>query len=222
MLVDRARRPGDVPLPAHVRRHRHPERRRPALARRDVRRDVSARLQPEQPDADGADDLDRLRRGRRDRDDREHLALHRGGGQAARGRAQGLRADRLHDRVADRLAHRGPDPAALHGRHRRPALPRVRRDAERHDPGLGRRLADADADDVRQAASPQGALRADPLLPRLRARLPEGHRLLRPDADRGAAPPDGHARRRRRDPGRRPCSSSSSSRRASSRCRTRA
>ena len=39
---------------------------------------------------------------------------------------------------------------------------------------------------------------AEPLLPGLRARLPEGHRLLRPDADRGAAAPDGHARRRRR------------------------
>ena len=43
-------------------RHHHSERRRAAVARRHVRRDVSARLQPEQPDADGADDLDRLRR----------------------------------------------------------------------------------------------------------------------------------------------------------------
>ncbi len=43
--------------------------------------------------------------------------------------------------------------------------------------------------------------RADPLLPGLRARVPEGHRLLRPDADRGPAPPDGHARHRRRHAG---------------------
>ncbi len=65
----------------------HPQRRRAAVARRHVRRDVPARLQPEQPDADGADDLDRLRRRRRDRDDREHHALHRGGrGAAARRR----------------------------------------------------------------------------------------------------------------------------------------
>ena len=52
-----------------------------------------------------------------------------------------------------RLADRRADPAALHGRHRRPALPRVRRHAQRDDPGLGRRLADADADDVREAAA---------------------------------------------------------------------
>ncbi len=50
----------------------HPQRRRAAVARRHVRRDVPARLQPQQPDADGAHDLDRLRRRRRDRDDREH------------------------------------------------------------------------------------------------------------------------------------------------------
>ena len=55
--------------------HHHSERRRAAVARRHVRRHVSARVQPEQPDADGADDLDRLRRRRRDRDDRKHLAL---------------------------------------------------------------------------------------------------------------------------------------------------
>ena len=65
---------------------------------------------------------------------------------------RGLRADRLHDSLADGLAHRGPHPAALHGRRRRPAVPRVRRDAERHDPHLGVRVADADADDVRAAA----------------------------------------------------------------------
>ena len=62
---------------------------------------------------------------------------------------QGLRADRLHHRLADHLADRRADPAAVHGRHRRPAVPRVRGHAERHDPGLGGRLADADADDVR-------------------------------------------------------------------------
>ena len=76
---DRARRHGHLPLPADARRHDHPERRRPALARRHLRRHVPARLQPQQPDAHGADDLDRFRRRRRDRDDREHLAVHRGG-----------------------------------------------------------------------------------------------------------------------------------------------
>ena len=110
--------------------HDHPERRGAALPRRHVRRDVRARLQPEQPHADGADDLDRLRRGRRDRHDREHHAVHRGGRVAARGRAERVRADRFHDPVADRFADRRPHPAALHGRHRRTAVPRIRRDAE--------------------------------------------------------------------------------------------
>ena len=50
-------------------------------------------------------------------------------------------------RLADRRAH----PAAVHGRHRGPAVPRVRGHAERDHPGLGRRLADAHADDVRPA-----------------------------------------------------------------------
>ena len=51
----------------------------PLVARRHIRRDVSARLQPEQPVADGADDLDGLRRRRCHRHDREHHALHRRG-----------------------------------------------------------------------------------------------------------------------------------------------
>ena len=42
---------------------------------------------------------------------------------------KGSRADRLHHRVADRVADRGADPAAVHGRHRGPAVPRVRGDA---------------------------------------------------------------------------------------------
>ena len=57
------------------------------------------------------------------------IALHRGGRTAAAGRAQRRRADRLHHRVADRVAHRRADSAAVHGRHRRPPVPRVRRDA---------------------------------------------------------------------------------------------
>ena len=69
-------------------RHVHPERRRAAVARRHVRRHVSARLQPRQPVADGADHLDRLRRRRRHRGDREHHALHRAGRVAAAGGAQ--------------------------------------------------------------------------------------------------------------------------------------
>ena len=85
----RPRRRGHLRLPAQRARDDHPRRRRAALARRHVRRDVPARLQPQQPVADGAHHLDRLRRRRRDRDDREHRALHRGGRAAVRGGAQG-------------------------------------------------------------------------------------------------------------------------------------
>ena len=94
---------------------------------------------------------------------------------------QGLRADRLHDRLADRLADRGADSAAVHGRHRGPAVPRVRRDAERDHPGVGGRLADADADDVRQAAAAhaRSSSRAASTAPRS-ARFERDHRLLRP------------------------------------------
>ena len=63
-------------------------------------------------------------------------------------RAQGQRADRLHDRFADGLADRRADSAAVHGRYRRPPVPRIRRHPERHDSGLGGGLADADAHDV--------------------------------------------------------------------------
>ena len=63
---------GDLPVPAQPLGHHHSQRRRAALAGRHVRRDVPARLQPEQPHADGADHLDRLRGGRCHRDDREH------------------------------------------------------------------------------------------------------------------------------------------------------
>ena len=86
------------------------------------------------------------------------------GRQAARRGAQRIRADRLHHRVADRLADRGADSLALHGRYRRPALPRVRRHAERHDSGFGGRLADADAHDVRQAAEAQTGTAAEAAL----------------------------------------------------------
>ena len=65
---------------------------------------------------------------------------------------KGLGADRLHDRVVDGLADRGADPAAVHGRYRGPPVPRIRDYAERYDPGFGGGLADAHADDVREAA----------------------------------------------------------------------
>ena len=113
------RRPGgdgDLPVPAQPVCDLHPERRRAAVSGRHVRRDVSGRLQHQQSDFDGADDRDRLRGGRRHRDDREHRALHRGRRNAAAGRAQGRRADRLHHHLAHGVADRRAHPAAVHGR----------------------------------------------------------------------------------------------------------
>ncbi len=130
--------------------HHHSQRRRAVVAGGHVRRDVPAGLQLEQSVADGADHFHRLRGGRRDRDDREHFALSRRGQASAPGRAARFRADRVHHRLAHRLAHRGADSAAVHGRHRGPAVPRVRGDVERDHPGLGDRFAHADADDVRE------------------------------------------------------------------------
>ncbi len=77
---------GDFPLPAQSGRHRYSQRRRAALAGGHLRRDVPARLQPEQPELDGADHFHRIRGGRRHRDDREHHPLHRRGRAAARRR----------------------------------------------------------------------------------------------------------------------------------------
>ena len=59
-----------------------------------------------------------------------------------------LARDRVHDPLDDAVADGGVHPRALHGRHRRPAAARVRRDDRRGDPGVGRRVADPDADDV--------------------------------------------------------------------------
>ena len=92
---------------------------------------------------------------------------------------------------ADGIAHRRADSPAVHGRHRRTAVPRVRGDAERHDSRVGGGLADADADDVREAAPPQDRRRAQPSVSRIGARIPGGDRLLRPDAAIRAPAPAG-------------------------------
>ena len=47
---------------------------------------------------------------------------------------EGSKRDRLHDPLDDAVAGRGVHPGALHGRHPRTALPRVRRDDRRRDP----------------------------------------------------------------------------------------
>ena len=73
---------------------------------------------------------------------------------------QGSAADRLHHHLADHLADRGADPAAVHGRRGRPAVPRIRHHAGGHHRHLGGGVADAGADDVRQADPPSPGGRA--------------------------------------------------------------
>ena len=147
----RPRRDGDLPVPAQHPGDDHPEPVGAAVARRRARDHVRLRLQPRQSVADGADGRDRLRRRRRDRGDREHRPLSRGGRQPLRRGGEGVGADRLHHHLADRVAARGADPAAVHGRRGRAAVPRVRDHAGRHHRHLRLRLADARADAVRQA-----------------------------------------------------------------------
>ena len=75
------------------------------------------------------------------------------------------------------LADRGADPAAVHGRRRRPAVPRVRDHAGGVDPDLAGRVADADADDVRAPAqAPSTREEQGRLLPRAPARVLRRHR----------------------------------------------
>ena len=86
------------------------------------------------------------------------VRYHRRRRNAAASGAERRGADRLHDRFADGVADRGADSVALHGRHRGPAVPRVRDHAECDDSGVGSRLADAYADDVlavAQATNPR-------------------------------------------------------------------
>ncbi len=79
----------------------------------------------------------------------ENIVRHMETGRdAARGVADGLEGNRLHDRLDDRLAGRGLHPDSVHERHPRPAVPRVRGHDHGGDSDLRRRLGDADADAV--------------------------------------------------------------------------
>ena len=75
-------------------------------------------------------------------------------------RAERFRADRLHHYLADGFADRSADPAAVHGRRRRAAVPRIRHHALRHHRDFRRRVADPGADDVRAHAAPPAELAA--------------------------------------------------------------
>ena len=140
---------GGVRVPAQRAGGGDPERRGADLDHRLVRRDVSARLQPQQPVADGADDFDRLRRRRRHRRAREHLALSRTGRAARRGRDPRRGRSRLHRRLDHALADRSVCAAPLLRRHRRAPVHRICADADGGGADFHGRLADDDADDVR-------------------------------------------------------------------------
>ena len=84
---------------------------------------------------------------------------------------KGARRDRLHDHLDLGLAGRGVHPAAADGRHRRPAVPRVRRHGDADYRGLGARFADADADAVLALSEAREGRPARPPVHALRARL---------------------------------------------------
>ena len=98
--------------------------------------------------------------------------------------------DRLHGDLADRLAHRRVHPPAVHDRHRRAHVPRVRAHVDDRGDHLGDRVAHADADDVQPPVAPSPAprrQRADAWLHR--RRRPQCRALpIKPRV--GAAPSD--------------------------------
>ena len=83
------------------------------------------------------------------------------GDYAAGGGAEGLGADRVHDCFVDGESDCRADSAAVHGRYCGAAVPRVCCDAGGDDSGFGICVADADADDVGEAAEAYAGERAD-------------------------------------------------------------
>ena len=83
----------------------------------------------------------------------ENISRHIEAGMSrVRGGAARRARGRLHRAVDEPVADRGVRPDPADGRHRRPAVPRIRGDAVGRDPDLAGGLADHDADDVRLSA----------------------------------------------------------------------
>jgi len=101
---------------------------------------------------------------------------------ALRSRAQRCGTDRLYDHFDHLFADCGVHPAVLHGRHHRPAVPRVRGHGVGRGSGLGGRLVDPDAGVV--LAVPKGARPAPsrPFQPGGRTLFRLDDRSLRPGA----------------------------------------
>ena len=151
----------------------------------------------------------------------ENIVRHMEHGEArARGGAQGIEGDRLHDPHDDDVARGGVHPDAVHGRHPRPAVPRVRGHDHGGDSHLRRRVGHADADAVQPVPARRRHAKTG-----LRRRcstaafdaLQRGYERSLGLVLRHRAGDAGRVRRRAR---RRRCRCSASSRRASSRIRT--
>ena len=171
---------GDLRLPAQPLGHGDPERRRAFGARRHLRAHVCDGLQPRQPLPDGPGHRRRLRRRRCDRDAGEHPSPYRGRADAEGGGDQGRGRDRLHHHLHQPLPGRRLHPAAADGRHRRAAVPRIRRHRRHDHRRLRRGLADPDADDVRALHALRARRQARPALYAVGAGLRHPARRLSP------------------------------------------
>ncbi len=111
-------------------------------------------------------------------------------------------ADRVHRRFAKLFARGGVHSADLHDRHRRAAVPRIRHHLEHRGDGVGRRVADADADDVLRGCWSRRTSRSTAGSFALTERFFKGHaRRLRTRAAMGAAASAVRAGRGRGDAG---------------------
>src|SRR6267143_1416750 len=153
---DRARIPGDVPLPAEHPRHPHSFDRGAGRAAGNLRRDGGARLHHQHAFDVRPGAGDRPARGRR----------HRGGGKRrarhARGRALAPRGDPQGDGADHRRAGRRGDgdlrrvhPGGVLERHGGRYLPRILAHHRRGDAAVRVRRADADAGAVRHHSETQ-------------------------------------------------------------------
>ena len=102
----------------------------------------------------------------------ENIVRHIGSGPDARtGRARRRRGGRVHDPLDDAVARRGVHPARLHGRHHRPAVPRIRHHHRCGDSRVGFRVADADAHALRALSQVAHRRDARPAVQLLRERV---------------------------------------------------
>jgi hypothetical protein len=100
----------------------------------------------------------------------------------------GRATDRLHRAFDERVAGGGLHPDPADGRGRRPPVPRIRGDAFGRHRRLARRIANGDADDVREVFAARERDRSWPFLSRGRARLQSDSSPLRQRAEVDARP----------------------------------